>query len=322
MDSKFQKFAVSRFSRALHATHVSQTVLMFTDHFGIKSLHSFSKPVENTPTSARLLLFSSFICSILLFTVSCGKPKFETNESLLRKAIKLAIDKGDWKNAQIMAFKAVNQNPKDANARILFALTLEQADELDRAIEEIKQAVIIDTENFMAQYTKGRLLFKSQSYEDCPDPLENAKRLMQNSPQTLSLLARSYALLGVNDKAIKNYVALAKLNNYAQRPEIYNELGVLFYEKEDYLRSARLFKKALSLDMDAPTVNLNMAVLCDNLCFISKDAAIRIGYARISEKHYIRYLRLTNGNPALGKSQKAVSARIKKIRSINDHKRN
>jgi tetratricopeptide (TPR) repeat protein len=193
---------------------------------------------------------------------------------------------------------------------------------LNRAVEEIKQAVFIDSENFMAQYTKGRLLFKSESYEDCPDPLENAKRLKPDSPQVISLLARSYALLGVNDKAIKNYVALAKMKEYSEQPEVYNELGVLFYEKKDYPRAARFFKKALSLNANSPTVNLNLAVLCDKLCFSSEDVKNRDGYARIAEKYYMRYLKLIDGNPSLLNSQKTVILRIKKLRSLASKNKN
>ena len=255
-----------------------------------------------------LLLFTLF------FVTSCGKSTFESNDVILRKAIKLALDKGDWKNAQILAFKAVNQNGKDVNARVVFALTLEQADELDRALDEIKQAVLIDSENFMAQYTKGRLLFKSHSFEDCPEPLENAKRLNPNSPQVLLLLAKSYALLGVNDKAIKNYVALAKHSEYVNAPEVYNELGVLFYKKQDYSRAARFFKKALSLNPDSPTANLNMGVLCDNLCFSSGKPAVRRRYARLAEKRYLRYYKLVSDNPRLRQSMNEVIARVRKLR--------
>ena len=266
------------------------------------------------------ILQLSLACLLTLtsvFLVSCGKSDFETNDSLLRKAIELAAERGEWDNAKVLAFKAVNQNGKDANARVVFALTLEQSDELERAVEEINQAVLLDSDNFMAQYTKGRLLFKSESYEDCPAPLENAKVLKPDCPQVLSLLARSYAYLGVNDKAIKNYVALAKIGEYGEKPEIYNELGVLFFEKKDYKRSARFFKKALSFDLNAPTVNLNLGVLCDNLTFSCEDAGLKRKYARISEKHYIRYLKLTDGNLSLDAARDTVVVRIKKIRRIS-----
>ncbi|NOY75637.1 MAG: tetratricopeptide repeat protein [Kiritimatiellaeota bacterium] len=265
----------------------------------------------------RSLCFFCFLLIACLVVASCGKREFESNDAILRKAIMLAVEKGDWQNARILAFKAVNQNGKDANARIVFALTLEQSDELDRAVEEIKQAVFIDADNFMAQYSKGRLLFKSESYEDCPDPLENANRLKPNVPQVLSLLARSYALLGVNDKAIKNFVALAKIDGYGDRLEIYNELGVLFYKKNDYARAVRFFRKALSLNENSPPVNLNLGVLCDTLCFSSKKLDKQLRYAKISEKYYLSYLKLVDGNPNLKESSDTVVTRIKKLRNLH-----
>jgi tetratricopeptide (TPR) repeat protein len=120
-----------------------------------------------------LIIFLLVFISISFF--SCKEKKYESNSVLLNKAKEAAHKNGEWEDAKSLAFKARKQDMNDPNARIMFALALEQCGDRDRAIEEIKVAVNLDPENFMAQYTKGRMLFKTEIYEDCPDPLEAAK---------------------------------------------------------------------------------------------------------------------------------------------------
>ncbi len=218
--------------------------------------------------------FISIIAVVLtFFCFSCKKKEFESNALLLRKAINSAAVNGEWEEAKSLAFKAREQDEKDPNARTMFALALEQCYDLDRAIEEINVAVSLDSSNFMAHYTKGRLHFKAETYEDCAAPLEKANELQPGNPQVLLLLARTYSILRIYNKAITNYVKLAKSKQYKDKPEVYNELGVLFFKKQDYKRAVRFFNEAYAKDSKSPTVNFNLGAFWDNLdinCFENK----------------------------------------------------
>ena len=114
------------------------------------------------------ILLSTFLVISLFLLNSCSQGNFESNNVLLQKAINMAME-GKWPESRKLAQKAVDQNGKDANARTMLALALEQCEEEQLAIEEINQAVTVAPDNFMAQYTKGRLLFKNKRYQDCPD---------------------------------------------------------------------------------------------------------------------------------------------------------
>jgi len=118
----------------------------------------------------KLFLFLLPVLSICFY--SCKDKQYQSNAVLLKKAITAANDNGEWEDAKALAFKAREQDLNDANARVMFALALEQCDDLDRAVEEIKVAASLDADNFMAHYTKGRILFKTERYEDCPGPPE------------------------------------------------------------------------------------------------------------------------------------------------------
>jgi Flp pilus assembly protein TadD len=258
--------------------------------------------------SGALVVFS-------LLLSSCGKTTYESNDVLSRKAINAGAQ-GKWLEAQKLAQKAVDQNGKDANARTILALALEQCEEEQKAIEEINQAVIADPDNFMAQYTKGRLLFKNQRYQDCPDPLEKANELKPDTSETILLLARTYAILDV-PTAISHYVSLAKHEDYRDTPEPYNELGVLFMKKKDYKRALTFFKEAYSKENNNIPVNINLAIFWDTLTQMCGDNIQKARRpAANSIKYYIASEKLLVTNPQAEGKRKQILTRIRELKAI------
>lgn len=258
----------------------------------------------------------TFLGIILLFFSSCGKSDFESNGVLLKKAIATA-EKGNWAESRKLANKAVSQNEKDANARVMLALALEQCEQEDLALEEIEQAVLADPENFMAQYTKGRMLFKRQRYSDCRAPLGKANEIKPNMPQTLFLLARTCAVLDVHKDAVTYYVLLAKMDEYKNKPEPYNELGVLFMKKKDFKRALRFFREAYSKDNKSIPVNINLAIFWDNLisfCGPDKEKARKAAASAIY--YYMASEKLLLANPQADAKRQILLARIKELREI------
>lgn len=262
------------------------------------------------------IFLNVYLLAFVVFLTSCGQGPYESNNVLLKKAIG-AGSKGNWLEARKFAQKAVNQNGKDANARTMLALALEQAEEEQQAIEEINQAVIADPNNFMAQYTKGRLLFKNKRYEDCPDPLEKANELKPNSPETVLLLARTYAVLNVSQKAISHYIELAKQENFKNTPEPFNELGVLFMKKKDYKRALTFFREAYTKDATNIPVTINMAIFWDNLtimCADNPEKARRPAASAI--RYYIASEKLLVSNPQAESKRQKILERIRELKAI------
>ena len=256
------------------------------------------------------------LCGLMIVFTACGKTDYVSNGVLVQQA-KTAAQNGDWAEARKLSNKAVLQNGKDVSARVMLALALEQCEQEDLALEEIDQAVLADPGFFMAQYTKGRMLFKKQRYEDCPGPLGKANEIKPNMPQILFLLARTNAILDVHEEAVKYYVALVKLDEYKNKPEPYNELGVLFMKKGVDKLSLRFFRKAYSKNNKSVPVNLNLAVFWDSLgqrCGDDKEAARKAAARAIN--FYMATEKLLVANPQADPKRQKILKRIKELREI------
>jgi tetratricopeptide (TPR) repeat protein len=253
---------------------------------------------------------------ISLFLTSCEKKEYESNALLLQKSITLA-ESGEWAKSHLLASKAVAQDSSDPNARIMFALTLEQLDQIEKAIEESSQAISLDPNNFMAQYTQGRLFFNQRRYEDCPAPLKKAHELNPENSQPIVLLARTNAYLGIRKEAIKYYIALAKHVDYTDKPEPYNELGVLFMNKGDLKRALRFFDEAYSKDKKSIPVNINLAVFWDKLSTMCGDDANRAKKAAKSAIHfYATSEKMLLMNPKTLEKRSGILKRIKELKAL------
>ncbi len=242
----------------------------------------------------------AFLGSTLALS-SCSGSKEET-PVLLNKAVDLGA-KGDWQGAKKLASKAAKQDPNEADAFVILALCLENSGDLDGAIDEINKAVKISESNFMANYTKGRLLFQKGKYDSCIAPLKQARALRPDNVETVSLLAQAAMRQNLSDAP--NYFGfLAKTERFKNRPEPWNELGVCFAGRKDYKRALQFLVKAESLAPDSPQVALNIAIVNDTAGLNRPAEAV---------SYYKKYLRQTAKNPALEPKRKAVADRIREL---------
>lgn len=243
-----------------------------------------------------IVLSMAFLAAATVLS-GCSGAKEET-PVLLRKAVDLGA-KGDWQGAGKLAQKASKQEPEEADAFVILSLCLENAGDLDGAIDEASKAVKLSERHFMANYTKGRLLFQKGKFDSCIAPLKQARALRPDSVETVSLLAQAAMRQNLSD-ASGYFGALAKSDRFKNRPEPWNELGVYFAGRKDYRRALQFFGKAEALATESPQVALNLAIVND------------IGLNRPGEasSYYKKYLRLTAKNPALESKRKAVLDRL------------
>lgn len=251
--------------------------------------------------SAFLKLF--FLAGSLIL-LSCTKPVTESNEELLKQAIDAAANKADWKKARSLSYEAAKRNPRDVNAHVMLAISLEQSGQTDTALAEVRKAVEIDPKHFMAQYTMGRMLFEHERFADCVGPLTTANKLQPGNANVLLLLARCSTVLDLSQNAIKYYIHLAKHPQFKNKPDPYNELGIIFAGKKDYQKAARCFSEAYKRAPDNHIVVLNLAIFCDYYLKIFPKAVA----------FYQKYQRLTSHNPALEPKRIKIKKRIERIR--------
>ncbi|MFZ2656468.1 MAG: tetratricopeptide repeat protein [Victivallales bacterium] len=249
----------------------------------------------------KYLSFAAVLLLIVVFMVACGGSIKQTNEELLQSALAAATgSRTDWQKVRTLAFKAVKQKSEDANAHAMLAIALEQCGQPDNAVDEIRKAVELDPRNFMAQLTKGRILFERDRIGDCIAPLKEAYKLKPDNENVLLLLARSSAKLERYKEAMTYYATLARLPSYKDRPEPYNELAVLYVSQKDNVKASAFFNEAYK---KAPTnyiVVLNIGIFCD----------VYLNNPAYAIKHYNKYQELTLSNRELEPVRIKLTKRI------------
>jgi len=220
------------------------------------------------------------------------------NPVLLSKAADAGA-KGDWQTAKTLAQKAVKHDPNDGDALVMLSISLENTGDVDSALDEASKAVKVADKSFMAQYTKGRLLYLKGKYDACIAPLKLARAIRPDSLDAVVLLAQAATNQNLPEAA-GYYSIVAKSDRFKNRPEPWNELGVYFFARRDFKKAFQYFARAEALSSDNASVALNLAILND------------AGLAKPAEalSYYKKYLALTRKNPELDAKRKAVEARI------------
>jgi Flp pilus assembly protein TadD len=179
---------------------------------------------------------------------------------------------------------------------------LENSGDLDGAIDEINKASKVSERSFMANFTKGRLLFQKGKFDSCIAPLKQARALNPENLDVVSLLAQAAMRQNLSD-APGYYVILLRSERFKNRPEPWNELGVYYANHKDFKRASQFLVKAESLAPESPQIAFNLAVLNDS------------GLNRPAEavSYYKKYLRQTVKNPELEAKRKLVADRVREL---------
>jgi Flp pilus assembly protein TadD len=238
-----------------------------------------------------------FAAASLLLLAACSSEK-KTPAALLADAI-AAGKQGDWKSALSISDDAVEIAPGNRDILLFSALAMENNGHLEEAINRV-QSIASDPNDFMVQYTLGRMLFKQGRMEQCIAPLKAAEQASPRDINTLILLAK--ASLRLNTKDAADYQKkLLSFPAFINSPVVFNELGVVFA-----LRGRPREALAFLLDRRAtlPVSVLNAAIIHD---------------WHLNEKNraadlYNKYLRLTARSPELERERIAVTRRLQEIR--------
>jgi len=241
----------------------------------------------------------SFLFAVvsLLLLAACSSEK-KTPAALLADAI-AAGKQGDWKSALSISDDAVEVAPGNRDILLFSALAMENNGHLEEAINRV-QSIASDPNDFMVQYTLGRMLFKHGRTEQCIAPLKAAEQASPRDINTLILLAK--ASLRLNTKDAADYQKkLLSFPAFVNSPVVFNELGVVFA-----LRGKPREALAFLLDRRAtlPVSVLNAAIVHD-WYLNEKNRAVEL---------YSKYLRLTARNAELERERIAVTHRLHEIR--------
>ena len=244
----------------------------------------------------RFLFFFAAVCGLLLGS-ACSSEK-KTPAALLSEAI-AAGSKGDWKTASAVSSEALEIAPGNRDILLFSALALENTGKLEEAVNRV-QSISSDPNDFMVQYTLGRMLFKQGRMEQCIAPLKYAERTSPRDVNTLILLAKATLRLNTKDAAVYQKKLLS-FPAFINSPVVFNELGVIF-ALQGRPRDALTF--LLDRHATLSVSVLNAAIVYD----------WHLNEKNNAEALYRKYLRLTARNPELERERFAVTRRLQDIR--------
>ena len=235
---------------------------------------------------------------------SCGRNSSRSLGELLTLAANEA-QVGNWKQAMVYSRTASERNPEDVTALVMLGLCQENGGSGDEALKNFMKAVKVDPANFHAQYNLGRLLYQHGRYEDSLPHLRAAYELNGDDASAALLMAQVEGRLKLLS-ALKYYKKLTVSQRFKNKPEPWNQMGVIYAERKDVSNAMNCFFKAYSMAPENYVVVLNFGRFLDYYMNTpqSREKAVAL---------YRKYLQLSEINPAEGSLRAEVSRRIKEL---------
>ena len=247
-------------------------------------------------------IFAILLSAVLLpFLFSACSSNSEPADVLVKKSFDSAMG-GDWKTAADLAERAVDQEPSNVNALLLYALALSYTDRLQSAIDESLKAVKLAPSSFTAQYLKGYLLYKNGNYDQCIEPLRLARTLRPADMNSAILLAQASLELRNTNAAAGYYKLIARDRRFYSTPAPWIGLGMAFVRTNPTLARS-YFSLAERRAPDNPLIALNLAVVYDANLKTPMDAV----------PYYNKFLRLTQDKAGFDAMRAKVQKRLTEI---------
>ncbi|HBM16385.1 MAG TPA: hypothetical protein DD381_08615 [Lentisphaeria bacterium] len=247
-------------------------------------------------------LTSLAIVSLLFFS-ACGK-KMENSDAALKASVDTALTNGDWSEAQTYAEMALKADNNNIDAQVMYAISQDKLGKREDAIKTLRNIVFGNPNNFLAQLSLGEMLYKNQNYEEAYENLGNAYNLNNDNIDTLVLYSQCAGkLLAKNTPAL--YLKLAQTKQFADKPEVYNNLATYYLSLKDYNSALKNFLKAYRLADKNPTIVANLGIFRDKYMSDKKQA----------KYFYRKFITLTIGNSAFDSQREYFSKRLRELKS-------
>ena len=171
-----------------------------------------------------------------------------TNPELLNILAETLLSMGNYRKALMVAKKASEVAPDNAMALKLLAksyIKLGFGEETIPIVNKLISMDEIDEEIFL--YAASYLLDLDKA-EKAVEILSKLEEKEMESDTLYVLLGRAYTYLGNYDKAIEYLRSAYELVEQPYKKHVVSSLAYCYYKVEDYQRSIRLYKEAISLD--------------------------------------------------------------------------
>ncbi|MEQ8822111.1 MAG: tetratricopeptide repeat protein [Sumerlaeia bacterium] len=122
-------------------------------------------------------------------------PSPSRNESL-RAALEEAAERGQWSEAARLARMMVRRNPRDVEARLLLARSLQRGGNFARAEEEYRATAQLEPTNAEVHIRWGNLLVEQGRYAEAEEHYNQASLFAPDDPRGASNLGALYLRMG------------------------------------------------------------------------------------------------------------------------------
>ena len=190
---------------------------------------------------------------------------------------RLNAAQGEYDKAESAYASALQLDPKHVPALQGLAFVREQMNDTDAAETMLRQAIDLQPGNWQMYNSLASMQFNAGQFRQAADEYQHAAFLNQDNYVLQSNLGGALILAGDLDAAAKVYEKSLQLE---QNDEAYSNLGIVYYLRGDYVRSAELHRKAVAA---SPGSSSSWANLADTLYFAGDTAAAEDAYTRTLE---------------------------------------
>jgi tetratricopeptide (TPR) repeat protein len=190
---------------------------------------------------------------------------------------RLNAAQGEYDKAESAYASALQLDPKHVPALQGRAFVREQMNDTDAAATMLGKAIELQPGNWQMYNSLASMQFNAGQFRRAADEYQHAAFLNPDNYVLQSNLGGALILAGDLDAAAKVYEKSLQLE---QNDEAYSNLGIVYYLRGDYARSAELHRKAVAA---SPGSSSSWANLADTLYFAGDTAAAEDAYARTLE---------------------------------------
>jgi len=181
-----------------------------------------------------------FVFIFFTFIMGCSQEGSHIKRGLRQ------FDRGEY-DAAIRSFnKAIEINPKSANAYYFRGLVYIETNDLNKAISDNTNAIILNATFTNAYINRGAILYENGNYEDAIKDLDQAIQLNPSDYKTFIARADNYYQLGQFGNAINDYTNALTLNSNSAY--IYLMRADAFYKMKAYQEAINDYEKSIFLN--------------------------------------------------------------------------
>ena len=203
------------------------------------------------------LIFALFSVGLFAYTQFFGSPEVSRDRYLTRARAYLKESK--VKEAIIEFRNAVKADPRSAEARLEFGMTLFHAGDVRGEYQELVRAVDLKPDSIKARYQLADIYLLGRRLKDAKEQLEKLRELSRNAHETRYLAASIAMAEGEPDRAI------SELNEILLRDStqamVYIEIGGIQISKKEYKLAETSYRKALEINPNLTTARVALAQL-------------------------------------------------------------